>query len=161
MCELELGGKDEGTELQRKTSKLPKCLSNLQEIPWSLSRQLSNSWKLKVHLIETFSIKCLFKKIQCKTSENVNIMNYTGADREDILNCSAHLSASTGFFQLLFMMIVSSPVLESYTSCHSPCVFIPQLHFEMFPNILSFLYWLHLTLFTFLYYPFCTSSAFA
>lgn len=151
MCELEL--RFRGKRWRHRTPNADfqthkiffKRLLNPQEIPWFLSRQLSNSWKLKADLVETFSIKCSLKKIQCKTSENVNIMNYTGADREDLLNCSAHLSASTGFF-----------LIAIYNDCEQSCTW--KLRFLSLPmyvyptetfwdvskySLYSFLYWLH------------------
>lgn len=46
----------------------------------------------------------LAKKIQCKkNSEYVNIVNYTGAEKDDLLNCLAHLSASKGFFLIAYL----------------------------------------------------------
>lgn len=132
-----------------QTSKLTKfffrCLLNLQEIPWSLSRQLSNSWKLKVDLVETFSNKCLLKKIQCKTSENVNIINYTGADREVLLNCSAHLSASTG----LFLIAIYDDCEQSRTwklcfLSFPMCVYSTATFWDVSKySLYSFLYWFH------------------
>lgn len=146
MCELALGFR--GKRQRHRTPNADfqthkiffKCVLNFQEIPWPPSRQLSNSQKLKAVTVETFSITCLLKKIQCKTSENVNIMNYTGADREDLLNCSAHLSASTGFFLIAIYDDCEQPCTSKLCFLSLPMPAYSQPHFEMFPNIPSIVF---------------------
>lgn len=52
----------------------------------------------------------MLAKENSETSENVNIMNYIGVDRENVLNCSVHLSASTRFF-----------LIAIYDDCEQSC----------------------------------------
>lgn len=94
---------------------------------------------MKADLVGTFSIKCLLKKIQCKKiSEYLNIMNYTGAERDDLLNCLAHLPASTGFFLIAYLWWFWIVLYFSFKLCFLslPMCVYSKLQFEkMFPNI--------------------------